>query len=127
MENIEAGKPYFIPVPDTDTNPNYQQTCEIPTIYTKLKIPGSTIIRLRFPINPEERSPLDVLAGGENLEIAGERIRAQMIHRLETALALKAALATMQNPKRPLSESLKKEIEEISKYFVRKPNVLPCL
>lgn len=88
MRKIEAGRRYFIPIPDTDTNPNWQQTCEIPTIHTELRLPGLYITYLRFLVIPEQLSGLDILAGGANLKTLGGRIRAQMIHRLETSQEL---------------------------------------
>lgn len=108
LKNIETETPYLIPIKDTDTK--WQQTCEIPTIHTELKIPNfTTIIYLRFVMNSGKPSLLDIRAGGKNLEITGARIRAQMIYRLEIAMEAK------QKPDPPPGSVL--EFQEISKYF----------
>lgn len=75
--NKSLERQHFIPIADTDIK--WKQICEIPVIPTELKISGlSPITRLRFSITPGKPSPLDFLAGGENLEITGTRIRTQM-------------------------------------------------
>lgn len=110
MSKIEAGVQYSIPVPDKDTNPGWQQRYAIPTIQTKLQIHGmQPIIRLRFVVDPENPSGLDIRAGGGDLEIAGYRIRAQIIHRLETSREL------LQRPDPP--PGLVLLIQAIRKYF----------
>lgn len=104
---------YQIPIPDepipTLTGSIFVQTCAIPVIRTELRIGPLTLQYLRFSIIPGEHSLLDILAGGENLEIAGTRIRAQMIHRL------KIGLATTQESNPPPKVGL--EVETLSKYF----------
>lgn len=113
MVTTIEGKIYQIPIPDkpltTPTGKLFVQTCEIPVIHTEENIDPFTFQYLRFSIIPGEYSPLDILAGGGNLEIAGARIRAQMIHRLETVLA------AMQKPD-PLPHVLS-EIKQLGTYF----------
>lgn len=110
MNKIEAGVQYSIPIPDKDIDPRWQQKCAIPTIQTELQIRGiKPIIRLRFIVDPENPSGLDIQAGGGDLEIAGCRIRAQMTHRLETSQEL------LQRPDPP--PGLVLLIQAISKYF----------
>lgn len=81
----EKEKTYLIPIENTD--PNWVQTQEIPVTYEELNQGSILLVRLHFPINAE-LSPLKILAGGGNLEIASERMRAQIISRLEYALSV---------------------------------------
>lgn len=78
---------YLIPIVNTPTR--WKQVCEIPVKRRELIIPPR-IIYLNFPFDPGQSSeykylPLDIQAGGEDIEEAQERIRTQMIHRLETS------------------------------------------
>ena len=104
MNKTEA-REYLIPIPVDGINPDskWQQSCEIPTIHTELTIPGAKnpITYLRFETG--------IVAGGENLEITGRRIRVQMIHMLETSQDL------LQRPDPP--PGLVAEIQAIRKYF----------
>lgn len=110
MNKIETGIQYSIPVADKDIDQNWQQKCEIPVAYSELRIQGiKPIVRLRFIVDPGKPSGLDILAGDGDLEIAGCRIRAQMIHRLETSQEL------LQRPDPP--PGLVLLIQAISKYF----------
>lgn len=103
IENIAGERQYLIPV--SNTNGGWIQTCEIPVIHTELKIGTSTITYLTFRANPKKLSGLDIPAGGENLEITGKRIIAQMISRLEIPEELQG----------PGSRVL---LERIKEYFV---------
>lgn len=107
VQIIEAGRIYIIPIEETD--PNWVQTQEIPVTYSELRINPSTFVYLRFPLSTQP-SPLDIVAGDSgNVEIAGRRIRAQMIHKLERALA------ALQTPTPYPVASL--EVEQIGQYF----------
>lgn len=108
-KNIEGEKPYFIPVARTGIA--WKQIRKIPVIRSELKIPNSTITftYLRFVMERGESSGLDILAGDTNLKIAGARIRAQMMHRLEVIGN------SLQKPDPPPNVNL--EFQLISRYF----------
>lgn len=118
MSKIEAEGQYFIPIPNTDTNPNWQQTREIPTIHTEFTLPGShtsyTITYLKFSVTSGKPSGLDILAGGADLETVGGIIRTQMIHTLETSQEL------LQREDPP--PGLVLLIQVISQYFTLRNN-----
>ena len=117
-QSIEAKKIHFIPMVNetADTTVNWQQTCEIPVVYTELRIHNSIITYLRFVLIPEKPSGLDILAGGENLAIVSTRIRKQMMHRLEVACA------ALQEPDPPLNSEL--ERQQLKEYFSPRDNNL---
>lgn len=99
---IETGRSYFIRIEDTDPNLNWVQTQEIPVICRELQF--SRHINLIFA-----SQALRIMAGGENVEMAGMRIRRQLIFTLEHALnALEKP-----NPY-PRADF---DIEQISQYF----------
>lgn len=90
------------------TVPGWIQTHPIPVIYEELKIGPTTSVRLTFPFQTSDwqSSPLDILAGGETMELAEKRIRAQMIRYLETGLST-------ANP----SLNIISKIQQIRQYF----------
>jgi len=94
-------------IPIADTNPKWKQTQEIPVIYRQLQVTRS--INLTFA-----SKSLIIKAGGENVEMAGMRIKTQMI------FALEHALNALQNPN-PYPRAAF-DIEQIGQYFSpRKP------
>ena len=111
-------KTYQIPIPDGPltiiTGWTFVQTREIPVGYRESFIPPLRLVYLDFSFNQSESStcilsPLSITAGGEKLETAQDRIRSQMLHRLQTGLA------TTQ--KQDQSQRVRLEIEELSLYF----------
>lgn len=108
VQITEKEKTYLIPIENTD--PNWVQTQEIPVTYEELNQGSIPLVRLHFPVGPE-LSPLKILAGGGNLEIASIRIKAQMMHRLEHALT------ALQKPNPHPTAAL--EIAQIGQYFSR--------
>lgn len=113
-KHIEGEKPYLIPIINTGTN--WEQTQKIPVIRTKFKIPNSNtvITYLKFVMRQGESLGLDISAGDTNLKIAGARIRAQMMHRLEVIGNF------LQKPDPPPNVYL--EFQLISQYFSPRNN-----
>lgn len=106
---------YLVPIAGTNTK--WRQVCEIPVQRWQLTYLPHSYVYLWFVIDPlvsskKNISPLDILAGAdvlEGIEKAHERIRTQMIHRLETSLK------DAQKPNSPLSTVLM--LTQLSKYF----------
>lgn len=99
-QRIETEKTYLIPIEDTDLK--WVQTQEIPVVYRQL--PANRFINLTFT-----SQALRIMAGGENLEIAGMRIKIQMIFTLEHAIN------ALRNPN-PYPRAAF-DVEQISQYF----------
>lgn len=114
LQTAETEKTYLIPIPIEDLDPKWTQTQPIPVTYKALKRGSSTFVHLTF--SPEPPSALTILAGDNgNVEMAAFRIRAQMLHRLEHALA------TLQTPNPHPTAAL--QVKEFGQYFSSAENI----
>jgi len=102
VKAVETERSYLIPIEDTDPTLNWIQIKEIPVICRKLQFSGH--INLTFA-----SEALIIKAGGENVEMAGMRIRRQMV------FALEHAINALQNPN-PYPRATF-DLEQINQYF----------
>lgn len=118
VEIAEKKNAYLIPIENTD--PDWVQTQKIPVSIHTNRDSGRCFTYLTFPlcqqkIGPEKQSPLKITAGGwdyESIETVGQRIRTQMISKLEYALAV------LNTPNAHPIAAL--EIAQIGQYFSKR-------
>lgn len=108
VKAIEREKSYLPIKEDPNLNPNWLQIRKIPVTFRRIQV--NHYINLTFA-----SGALTIKAGGEDVEIAGWRIKTQMIAQLEHAIH------ASQNPY-PYARSAF-DIEQLGQYFSPRKNL----